>query len=860
MNFKILNDNINFSNEFVKLNEIRGIFLEEALNSVSTFRNKFKEKFNDNEQVKKDAEAFGYEYLKQYISKAIGIIKDFNVKNINEDEFFKDYYLLKYYTWENTINEIKNNEKSSKDESNIILPKLNISSGLIKTPYEIKEKEIEIEFNEQKIKSNISNEILDKLSNSMMESIFNINFAIIDFLNDNNVKDVENYSDIKKMKKSNKLIKELLKNEVSKGREIATIKEIIQLNPYNENIYKALLYKYGDKDNELERLGEFLGYNNIHNYKEKLLNEYYKTLNTSTNDSIVKAKENLILFANKLSIKDYNMYIEKLDELLNKENLKDTNELELKENELNDEKVINTKNELNDGKVVNTKNELNENKIVKETEVLNSNVINEVDPKENIEVSTVDLDTEPNGNNELKGNKKNASNKGLIITTCVLSCILGVYLLMTLYFNSHFFFRTSINNISISGKSNKSAQELMSDNANEYVLTIEERNNKTETITGESISLKYDFSNNIDRILKSQNPFLWISSIFRHKNYEFTDGINYDESLLNKYISELDALNESMVTNPVNAKLNYNDGKYEIIKEDIGNKVNRDLLNSKILEKIISANKTLNLDEEGCYENPIYTSKSKEVIAAKDTADKYVKAKITFNVNGNSENIDGNMISQWIVVGEDFNVSLNEDAIREYTNQLGDKYDNIGETRTVTRWSGEQIKISTTPGIYYVDRNTTISEIEDAIKSGKSVTKDLTFKTPTATDEYVLNTFVEVDLTNQTVIYYKNGEVITQGNVVTGNVSQGHATPAGVYKLDWKAKDYVLRGQGYASPVNFWMPFNGGIGLHDASWRSQFGGSIYKTNGSHGCVNMTYSVAKAIYDNIEEYTTIICKY
>ena len=149
MNFKILNDNINFSNEFVKLNEIRGIFLEEALNSVSTFRNKFKEKFNDNEQVKKDAEDFGYEYLKQYISKAIGIIKDFDVKNINEDEFFKDYYLLKYCTWENTINEIKNNEKSSKDESNIILPKLNISSGLIKTPYEIKEKEIEIEFNEQ---------------------------------------------------------------------------------------------------------------------------------------------------------------------------------------------------------------------------------------------------------------------------------------------------------------------------------------------------------------------------------------------------------------------------------------------------------------------------------------------------------------------------------------------------------------------------------------------------------------------------------------------------------------------------------------------------------------------------------------
>ena len=396
--------------------------------------------------------------------------------------------------------------------------------------------------------------------------------------------------------------------------------------------------------------------------------------------------------------------------------------------------------------------------------------------------------------------------------------------------------------------------------AKEYILTIEERNDKTETISGEDISLKYDFSDNINSILKKQNAFLWISSIFKHENYEFIDGIKYDESLLNKHISELDALNENMVDNPVNAKLNYNDGKYEIIKENIGNKVNSELLNSKILEKIINANKRLNLENEDCYENPIYTSKSKKVVEAKEIANKYVSTKITFNVNGNTENIDGNIINKWLVIEDDFNVSFNEDSIREYVNKLGDKYDNIGETRTVTRWSGEKVKISTNPGIYYIDRNTTISEIEDAIKNGSAVTKNLKFKTPTATDDYVLNTFVEVDLTNQTVIYYKNGEVITQGSVVTGNVSQGHATPAGVYKLDWKAKDFVLRGQGYASPVSYWMPFNGGIGLHDASWRSQFGGSIYKTNGSHGCVNMPYNVAKAIYDNIEDHTTIICKY
>ena len=153
-----------------------------------------------------------------------------------------------------------------------------------------------------------------------------------------------------------------------------------------------------------------------------------------------------------------------------------------------------------------------------------------------------------------------------------------------------------------------------------------------------------------------------------------------------------------------------------------------------------------------------------------------------------------------------------------------------------------------TPGIYYIDRDTTIAEIVEAISNGVETTKELSFKTPSATDDYVINTFVEVNLTNQTVVYYKNGELITQGKVVTGDVSKGYSTPAGVYRLDWKRKDFVLRGEGYAAPVSFWMPFNGGIGLHDASWRSSFGGSIYKNNGSHGCVNMPYSVAEAIYN------------
>jgi lipoprotein-anchoring transpeptidase ErfK/SrfK len=99
-----------------------------------------------------------------------------------------------------------------------------------------------------------------------------------------------------------------------------------------------------------------------------------------------------------------------------------------------------------------------------------------------------------------------------------------------------------------------------------------------------------------------------------------------------------------------------------------------------------------------------------------------------------------------------------------------------------------------------------------------------------------------------------------EGDVVTGNVSLNDATPVGIYRLKYKEKNATLKGEGYSSPVSFWMPFNGGIGIHDANWRSVFGGEIYKTNGSHGCINSPYNLAQTIFDNINAGTPVVCYY
>lgn len=113
-----------------------------------------------------------------------------------------------------------------------------------------------------------------------------------------------------------------------------------------------------------------------------------------------------------------------------------------------------------------------------------------------------------------------------------------------------------------------------------------------------------------------------------------------------------------------------------------------------------------------------------------------------------------------------------------------------------------------------------------------------------------LGDHVEVSVSSQTLYLVQNDEVTLKSPVVTGNY--GHDTPKGIFKLAWKASPSVLKGKNddgsdYESPVTYWMPFNGGIGLHDATWRGSFGGNIYRGNGSHGCVNLPYNTAKKVY-------------
>ena len=119
------------------------------------------------------------------------------------------------------------------------------------------------------------------------------------------------------------------------------------------------------------------------------------------------------------------------------------------------------------------------------------------------------------------------------------------------------------------------------------------------------------------------------------------------------------------------------------------------------------------------------------------------------------------------------------------------------------------------------------------------------------------NPYVIVSIANQRLEYYEYDKLALSSSVVTGLNGK---TPRGSFKVLNKARDIILKGADYESFVSYWIAFKGAaFGFHDASWRSSFGGNIYKYAGSHGCVNMPYNKVRQLYNMIDIGTPVYIK-
>jgi lipoprotein-anchoring transpeptidase ErfK/SrfK len=111
-----------------------------------------------------------------------------------------------------------------------------------------------------------------------------------------------------------------------------------------------------------------------------------------------------------------------------------------------------------------------------------------------------------------------------------------------------------------------------------------------------------------------------------------------------------------------------------------------------------------------------------------------------------------------------------------------------------------------------------------------------------------------ISLSEQVIRAYEHGQQVFWSYVTTGR--PGLETDPGNFKVYWKVSPWTMhspwpKGSAYWYPdskVQMVMWFNGGDGIHDASWRSRYGpgtnGPHYdptgEDTGTHGCVNVPF--------------------
>lgn len=479
-------------------------------------------------------------------------------------------------------------------------------------------------------------------------------------------------------------------------------------------------------------------------------------------------------------------------------------------------------------------------------------------------------DGEEEETEEEKAYRKHKFRKKLAI---VLGSIFGVlavvYLGFAFFFSSHFMFFTTINGTDVTLKSVSQVEEYMRQQVADYTLTLEESDGDTEEISGSDISLEYVPGDELEKLVKGQKNFLWLKALWDHPELEARVGVKYDEDALARQIEGLACMDPENQVKSVNAHPEFKETQFEIVPEVVGTQINTEVFNEAIRTSIDGFQHTMDLSETGSYIQPAFVEDSPEVIEANKAMNEYLKAKITYDFDPETEVVDASVISQWVKVNDKMEVTFDKKAVKKYIGELADKYDTKGKSRKFTTATGNTVTVEGGAYGWKINQDEEYKALTENIKKGETVTREPKYSSRAASHGAIDigNTYAEVDLTNQRAYFIKNGKVVLDSPVVTGNPNKGNATPQGTDSLSYKTRNAVLRGDrlpdgsySYESPVKYWMPFNGGIGFHDASWQSAFGGTRYKTHGSHGCINMPTDQAAKMYELISDGTPVVVHY
>ncbi|WP_396954247.1 L,D-transpeptidase family protein [Neobacillus niacini] len=449
-----------------------------------------------------------------------------------------------------------------------------------------------------------------------------------------------------------------------------------------------------------------------------------------------------------------------------------------------------------------------------------------------------------------------------IITLSLIALILAA---VSYYQATHFNANSKINSIEVSGMTADQALKKLQTS----VLTNEIYIGEQQIVDGKDTKMGFttDDLSRVKKLLRDQWSFF---PSFKEKDYTLMPDQQdpyRSQTLKNELEQKLTSMNQSL-TAPVHAHASMVEGEIVVSKSVDGTQYDV----ASLMEEYEKHGYTSEI-----HLNPIYMLALKEdsesVKNEKQKLQDLLRLSVDYKVQDKVYTLSGSELIKNATISEDLQVSFDPSTIKSKITEINAAQSTLGKDFSFKTHSGSIISVKGQGYGWALDVEKETAQIQAAFEKGETSINASNingngwsgegYGYETTTNNGIGDTYAEVSIAEQRIWLYKAGQLVLTTNVVTGKHSTGEDTSPGVWYILFKRTPYTLKGSAvgksdYSVPVSYWAPFtNSGQGFHDAGWRTNWSSTAYLTGGSGGCINVSPSVMKSVYDNLSVYQPVV---
>lgn len=460
----------------------------------------------------------------------------------------------------------------------------------------------------------------------------------------------------------------------------------------------------------------------------------------------------------------------------------------------------------------------------------------------------------------------------MLVFLCGMLVLLSGFLVLGIYYRNNFPVNTWINGVYCTGKTIEQVnRELIMQTKVSDVVIIDAAGREWR-IASDILGLHPDYTAALKSYMNKNATVLWTQNMQEPAvvSLEPTRYSWNEEKLEEEFQAFAFVQEEGVREKGCSVRFDEEEGYYLYD----GNKARLDF--AKTLECIRTClskgELSVNLAAENCYEDLKDNAEDAGQRAMWGQLQDYYDCGITYDMGTEQICFTPAILSSFLKADENKSLQpdeagqlvIDEERVEEWVEELAERYNTCGTEREFQSTRGDVISVKYSTYGTKLDTKAEKKYLVEALTERKTEREN---HVPAYAQEGFVrglddigDTYIEVDMTQQHMYYYVDGELRLETDVVTGNTSRRRGTPEGINFVHNKQRNRVLRGVDYATPVKYWMPVKGAVGIHDADWRREFGGEIYKKNGSHGCINTPPEVMAELYDMVEIGTPVIMFY